>query len=330
MRNKTIIDHIATGRFTVLLTLLAVVALIATRGLFYPHSIPVKPDFGLFTNILAPLIPNNYVRIGLDGGFLVLFAFLLNHADTRFSIIRNRTSLPFFVTGLLLITNSYLLGNWGENLGALLLLMAIASLFGSYQQPRAEKQAFDISLLLSIASILWLKTVYLLPVFWIGMYMMKTLSFRSFLASLIGILTPYWFAFFYFAYYNNYTPLLNYLQSIVDFRIINFTEVPLFTWIHLGITVLATIFAIGHSMFSSFNDKIRSQSYLNFLFFILICTYALIIVDFQRSGSIIYLSYLISAFLISHLFASVKGRFSSFLFQALLITYALVLLWSLS
>jgi hypothetical protein len=330
MRNKSIIEHIATGRFSVLLTLLVVVSLIVTRILAFPHSIPVKTDFGLFTNVLAPLIQNNYVKYGIDGGFLVLFAFLLNHADTRFSINRIRTSLPFFISGIILVTNNQLLGNWGESLSALLILIAISSLFSSYQAPRAEKHAFDISLLLSFASLFWIKSVFLLPVFWIGMYMMKTLSFRSFLASIIGILTPYWFAFFYFAYYNDYTPLLNYLQTGIDFHLINFTEVKLFTWIHLGITILTTMFAIGHCMFSSYNDKIRSQTFLNFLFFILFCTYALIVVDFQHSGSIIYLNYLISTFLISYLYASEKGRFSNFLFQALFITYALIYIWSLS
>ena len=330
MKNKSIIDRIANGRFTVALSLLVMVSLILVRALLYPQSVPVKPDFGLFSNILTPLIPDQYFRIGIEGCFLILFAFLLNHADTRFSIIRNRTSLPFFITGLLLTTNNQFLGNWSESASTLAIILAISSLFESYQQIRAEKQAFDISILLSISSLFWIKTVYLLPVFWIGMYMMKTLNFRSFLASLIGIITPYWFAFFYFAYSDNYTPLLNYFESAIHFNLFSYTEIALYNWIHMGITLIASIFAIGHSMFSSFNDKIRSQSYLNFLFLMLISTYVLIIVDFTNCGSIIYLNYLVSAFLISHLFASVRGRFSSFLFQAMLLTYILIYIWSLS
>jgi len=330
MRNNNIIDKIATGRLTVVLTLLAVVGLIAMRGLLFPNSIPTKENWGLFTHLFEGWATKNTMRWTLDGAFVVLFAFLFNDADTRFNIIRVRTSLPFFIAGLLLATNSFLLGNVAESFNTLLLILAISSLFSSYQQHRAEKQAFDISLFLSLASLFWMKNIYLPPIFWMGMYMMKTLNWRSFAASLIGIVTPYWFAFFYFAYIEDYSPLLLHFASIIDFQFFNLWNAPIFTWIHLGLTLLATLFSIGNIIFSSFTDKIRTRSYLNFLFILLLSSYALFLLDFGRSGSSIYLIYLISAFLISHLFASVRGRFSTILFYTLFFTYILIYLWSLS
>ncbi|MFZ4455409.1 MAG: hypothetical protein ACOYOT_04230 [Bacteroidales bacterium] len=330
MRNNNIIDKIATGRFTVVLTLLAVVVLIATRGIGYPHSIPSKTNWGIFNLLFEGWVSNGTLRWILDGSFIVLFAFMFNQADTRFNIIRVRTSLPFFMAGLLLATNSFLLGNVAESFSTLLIILAISSLFSSYQLYRAEKQSFDIALLLSLASLFWMKCIFLLPIFWIGMYMMKTLNLRSFAASLIGLLTPYWFAFFYYAYIENYTPLLDHILSIIDFQWINFWNASLYTWIHLGITLLASLFAIGNTIFSTFTDKIRTRSYLNFLFLFLFSTYVLLVIDFGRSGSAAYLIYLISAFLISHLFASVRGRFSSLLFYTLFYTYIIIYLWSLS
>jgi hypothetical protein len=330
MRTPNIIDKIATGRFTVLFTLIVVIGFIITRGIAFPNSIPTKENFGLFSNLISTWITTEPFRVLLDCAFVLLFAFILNHADTRYNIIRARTSLPFYMAGLLLATNNFILGNSVESIGALLIILAISSLFASYQHPRAEKQAFDISFLLSLASLLWLKCIFLLPVFWIGMYMMKTLNLKSFAASLIGIITPYWFAFFYFAYIDDYSPLLNHLLSIIDFQWIDFMKAPLFTWIHLGVTLLATLFSIGHTIFSSFTDKIRTRSYLNFLFLVLISSYILFAIDFGRSGTAVILLYLISAFLISHLFASVRGRFASLLFYSLFYTYTIIYLWSLS
>jgi hypothetical protein len=330
MRNNNIIDKLATGRLTVLITLIAIAGLIATRGIGFPHSIPTKTNWGLFSVLFENWSNYTIFQWIIDGGFVVLFAFMFNQADTRFNLIRVRTSLPFFVVGLLLATNNFLLGNLTESFSTLLIILSISSLFSSYQLHRAEKQSFDIGLLLSLASLFWIKSIFLLPIFWIGMYMMKTLNLRTFAASLIGVLTPYWFAFFYYAYIDNYTPLLEHLLSIIDFQWINLWNAPLYTWIHLGITLLASLFAIGNTIFSTFTDKIRTRSYLNFLFLFLISTYALFVVDFGRSGSALYLIYLISAFLIAHLFASVRGRFSSLLFYTLLYTYIIIYLWSLS
>lgn len=330
MKTQTLIDRIAIGRFTVLLTLLAIIVLIGIRGIESPGSFPQKENYGLISEFLRPYFLIEQIRYFLDAGFIILFAFILNHADTRYNIIKIRTSLPFFMTGLLLATNNFILGNIAESTSALFLILAIAALFNSYQEVKGEKAAFDLSVLVSLASLLWLKNLYLMPIFWIGMYMMKTLNLKSFAASLLGLATPYWFAFFYFAYINNYDPLINYFWKFIDFHFIDFSTVPLFTWIHFGITLLASIFAISYTMFSSFTDKIRTRSYLNFLFLILLAAYSLILLDFKDSGSAIYFVYLISAFLISHLFASVRGRFTSFLFYSIFYTYILIYLWSLS
>jgi len=330
MRNKSIIDNIATGRASVLLTLTIVISMIVVRGLFFAQTIVLKPDYGLFSEIIRPYAEHPLTRTIVEGIFILVFAFVLNHADTRYNIIRIRTSLPFFITSLLLTTNSFLLGNLVQSIGAILMLLAISSLFESYQEPRAEKNAFDIALLLSLASLFWIKTIYFLPIFWFGLYTMKTLSFKSWMASIVGILAPYWFAFFYFAYQNNYDPLINYGLSIIDFSFIDFSQTKLFTWIHLGITIVTTFFALSHAMFSSLSDKIRTRSYLIFLIVLLFSSFVLTFVDFEHSGSALYLSYLISAFLIAHLFASVKGRFTSFLFHIMLYSYLLVYLWSLS
>lgn len=330
MRNNNFIDKIATGRLTVVLTLLAVVGMIATRGIVFPASIPPKENWGLLADFIRPWGAAGILRWVFDGLFLLLFAFMFNHADTRFNIIRVRTSLPFFMAGLMLATNNYLSGNVFESISTLLILLAISSLFTSYQQLRAEKQAFDIALLLSLSTLFWMKFIYLLPIFWMGMYMMKTLNLRTFAASFIGILTPYWFAFFYFAYIDNFQPLLNHLFSVIDFQWINLWGAPLFMWIHLAITLLATLFAIGNTVFSTFTDKIRTRSYLNFLFLFLLAACVLYVIDFGRSGSALQLVYLISAFLISHLFASVRGRFTSLLFYTLFYSYLIIYLWSLS
>lgn len=330
MRNRNVIDKIATGRASVFLTLLTVISMITVREIFFSKAIITKPVYGLFAHILQPYVGNSLTRSLVEGLFILVFAFVLNHADTRYNIIRTRTSLPFFFTSLLLATNSFLLGNLLQSVAALLVLLAISSLFESYQETRAEKNAFDIALLLSLASLFWIKILYLLPIFWFGLYAMKTLSFKSWLASIVGIIAPYWFAFFYFAYNNNYEPLLQYGQTIIEFELIDFSTTQLYTWIHLGITIVASFFALTHAMFSSLTDKIRTRSFLIFLVVLIFSSYILTFVDFRNSGSALYVSYLLSAFMISHLFASVRGRFTSFLFHIMLYSYILLYLWSLS
>ena len=91
----------------------------------------------------------------------------------------------------------------------LMLICAVASyfpMFASYQRPYTTTRIFLEFLFVGLASYLFPQILYLIPFYWVVQAMLRAMTFRSWVASLLGIITPYWFLVTY-AYITNNLPL---------------------------------------------------------------------------------------------------------------------------
>lgn len=130
-------------------------------------------------------------------GFLLMAggAFLVHRVNYALMLIREKTLLPFLFYALLTSTNPDFFPLKSTSVGVFCLILALYQLFTSYHDPDATDKAYNASLIISIGSLLWIHILWFLPLFWLGMYNFRTLNIRTFVASLFGILTVYWFVF---------------------------------------------------------------------------------------------------------------------------------------
>ena len=71
-------------------------------------------------------------------------------------------------------------------------VLAYFPLFSSYQRPESTVWPFLVALSVSVASLVFARLLWLLPVVWISQVMLRSFSFRGWVASLFGVLMPYW------------------------------------------------------------------------------------------------------------------------------------------
>lgn len=147
---------------------------------------------------------HNLFSLTLIGGFLLcaLAVYLMAELNNRFALLRISSRMLSSSLVMLCAATSML-----HHLSPshLMLICAVASyfpMFASYQRPYATSRIFLEFLFVGLASYLFPQVLYLIPFYWIVQAMLRAMTFRSWVASLLGIITPYWFLVTY-AYITN-------------------------------------------------------------------------------------------------------------------------------
>ena len=263
--------------------------------------------------------------------FLFLAAALLQRFNFRFVIFRGKTMLPFLLFLLLNSVNPDFFPIRPISLVIFLMIFALFELYGSYQNPASIGRMFNMMFYLCVGSIVWPYILWFIPVFWIGMYQFRILNVRTFLASLLGFFTVFWFVLGWCVLKHDMTVFVNIVQCLSDIRIIFAAEswlakLPMFLICGLFMIVLPIYISLQES-----ESSIRTRHFLSFLLmlgffsFFLSLFYAFTFVDFE---CVFYLSASIVA---SYSFSGKYGIVSFlqyYLLMAVLIVLLFMRLWN--
>ena len=230
-------------------------------------------------------------------------AFLLLYLTQTFVIIRNRTFLPAFFYLLFTGTIPDLYSDLSGSVSAVCILLCIFFLFASYQQERSQGYSLNIALILTMGSFLWAPLLYFFPVFWLGMYQLRSLNFRSFIASLLGFITIYLFAFTWNFHQGT---LAAFFQENPDWQaLIHIQPLGFDLWECLIIGFLAMLFLLsgGGIFVSSVSEKVKTVKALRFLY--VVCALIFILLLLQNDWKEEWFSILCVplSLLVTHLFA---------------------------
>jgi hypothetical protein len=150
---------------------------------------------GFPSSLLLSFIPQAFpgaltlkvINLVLTIGGVLLLNFLCQYHE----VTEKQNSLPAFVYLLLCamlnsqsILHPLLIGN-------ILLLLAFFKFFGAYRSDNAMAVSFDASFLLSCATLVYWPFLFLLPVAFIALMILKTVKFREFLLSVTGLILPF-------------------------------------------------------------------------------------------------------------------------------------------
>lgn len=173
-----------SGRYTLYLLLGTALLLWGVGAIFFPSS------DDLVALIWPAAVSYQVVRVV---SFLVYVAtaFIIN----SFVIIKGRTpwlgGLFMLLTGLFPAVQASLL----SAISVLMFVTGLVTLFALYQRNGLPRLVFSAFALLSVCSLAIPQFLYMLPLYYVYMGMQSVLGIRGFLASLLGIITPYWFLF---------------------------------------------------------------------------------------------------------------------------------------
>lgn len=214
--------------------------------------------------------------------------------------------------------------------GAVVQLFFIASLtalYNCYQDKDAPGWTFYAFLSLGIASIADIHILFFVPIFWLMMaVIVYSLCWRTFFASLFGLLTPYWFwiAWTFWREDGNPTPILQHFSDLASFQVPYNLELTTPQLLLLAlVTVLGLIGSI-HFLRTSYLDKIRTRQLYYSFFIIGLSALFFLILQPQHYDMLIRIMIIAASPLIGHFIALTRTRLTNIAF--FVITGAILIL----
>ncbi len=274
-------------------------------------------------------------NVWIEGGLTLVAATILVVLNNRCALIpfySRSVSCTFLALSTMVASTATSLT--GAIVGACFALFYLI-IFSSYQNKEAAGTSYLAFVFIGIISLYFIQILYFLPFLWLIMLtMIMNLSWRTFFASLLGILTPYWFLLGYKIYTGELEVCLDHFMAIIRFdRPFEIATLGIYQTINLGFVTLLGIIGMIHFWVTSHSDKIRTRMFYECFITIFLVTLAFIIVQPCHFSNLFAILVISASPLFARFFTLTHNRASNIFFLVILslaIGYTVFNLWRLS
>lgn len=194
-----------------------------------------------------------------------LIAYCLIELNTTFSLIRTRTTLHVALFLLFFAGFPFLHTYSHEQWIPLLFIISLSYLFRSYESPYAATPVFHSFLFLGIGSFILPQVLYFAPLLYFYMIALRAFTIRTFLAGLIGLLTPYWIVLSYHLYTGKPELAWRPFAELASFTPIDYSILTLTQLVSGGAAILIAAICCIESILHSYQDKVQTRIMLRIL-----------------------------------------------------------------
>ena len=193
-------------------------------------------------------------------------------------------------------------------------------LFHCYQDKNSPGFIYYAYLAIGLASVFWVQVLFFLPVLWIVTSTnIMAMNFRNFVASLLGVLTPYWFLLAWYAYSYDIQSFADHFADIARFgSIADFSILSPHQLITLAFIILLAITGMIHYANTAHQDNIRTRMFYETFITIDVLTMAFIIIQPQQFAFLYGIMAINTAPLIGHFIALTHTKWTNAYFKVLL------------
>ena len=306
--------------------LMMVIAIVATIVSYYTGNIVDIPgDTGTWLPSADDWLPAGGTSLVINLVLNVLIAAMLILLNKRFNILRSPSDL---FAGLFLILQMSLPSFMGQFYGGTLLCFAVLfltyKLYMAFNRPYPLQPIFLIFFLLTVGAMSQYAYLFYIPVFMIGCAQMRIFSFRTLLATGIGIIAPVWILWGFD------------LISLRDIKLPHFVNVfsaidskeMLQLLVTVGVTVMATFVFGILNLVRVFNYNSKTRAYNGFISIMSFVTIILVLADYTNSATYIPLLNCCAAFQMGHYFAINNYQRSYIAILGIIAVYIALYWWS--
>lgn len=154
-------------------------------------------------------------------------------------------------------------------------------MFRTYQDKSAISSVFNAFFFIGVASIWFVQILFLIPIWWIILrFYVMGMGWRTFWASLLAVITPYWFVGGYYVYRHDVGTLIHHFSSITDFApLFDFQSISLLNLLTLCFISALGIIGMLHFLLNSSKDKIRIRLFFSSFMLMMAATIVFIILQ---------------------------------------------------
>jgi hypothetical protein len=269
------------------------------------------------------MLPNKAVTY--LAGILLLAggAFLIHRANYMLVIIREKTYMPFLFYLIFISSNLDFFPLNSASLGVFCLILVFYQILTAYHNTNVVPQIYNAALLIGIGSLLWVHILWFVPLFWYGMYSLKSLTVRTFVASLTGLATVYWFLFGWCAWTRDFSFFTVPFASLLKTGFPAFDLEPV-DWLSIGSLLFTGLLAVVNILLHEYEDSLRTRQFLFFTILFGIVSFGLSFVYEQQSTEFLEVSCMPLAILIAHFFTTSKSRWLKWLYYLFMAFFLLL------
>ena len=297
-------------------------------------SLPVALIYGTVVWLLAGLIQE---ELWIQYGCFILSVLLIMKMNNKNLLIRifSRSVSVSFI--FLFCAALFLFHSWRGGVTQMCCILSLLLLYDCYQDNTAIERSYYIFLILGIGSLFDIQVFFYVPVFWLMMkIIVYSLCWRTFLASLLGLITPYWLLAGWTIYHDResfFSRLTQFhLPDSVTFSF-GFESLSQLQLAFILFLVFLVVVSSIHFMQKSYLDKIRvRQLYYSFM---LLAFYSFLLIFLlpENEGLAVRMLIIATSPLFGHFFALTNSKLSNVTFCILSVATILFTgfyLWTLS
>ena len=188
---------------------------------------------------------------------------------------------------------------------------ALTVLFTTYQDRQSAGAIYYAFLLIGLASFAFVQTLWYLPPLWLLMGThLQSLSWRTWGASLLGLLTPYWFGALWMIWQEDFTPLADHFSTLIPHLSPLTSHLSPLTSC-LTFFVLLSITGIVHYIRKHHDDKIRIRMIYGFFIWLNLLTIVLLLLTPQNYDGLLRIMIVTTTPLIAHFTALTSTRLTN-------------------
>jgi len=284
-------------------------------------SIPQMPLYNLLQNITG----HSLIALNICGWILaVIMAFLMVRLNERYVFIRQRTVLPAFIFAVIFCGTISLKGVHPSFLSAFLLFLAIDRVFSIYHGASTLSKSFDVGLLLGLATLFYLFSVFFFIWFCISLAILGYFRGREIFAGLLGFTTP---VFLVVCWYFWFDALDQFIENVNQLYHLHHLVLPvsIFQQVFWGVLGLLLVLSSLYMINVVEEKKISSRKY--FMILLIFFTFCLAIYFlFTGAGiELYYLAVIPLTYILSHYFVLQKHKWIGEVLFLILILSSLLL-----
>ena len=248
----------------------------------------------------------------------LLSAMLMMYLNNIYALVRvySRSVSCTFI--LLSCAACFLFGSLEGHVLSLCIISAFLLLFRTFQDRQSPGWAFYAFVCIGVASLVFIQVVAYIPLFWLFMiFQLNSIGWRTMIASVMGLLTPYWFVGAFLMATGNLQPMIVHLKSVADWQIhTGYQQLTVNQLLTLMLIVVFGMTGIIHFVRNSYADKIRTRLFHNCFIYTSLLTMAFIALAPAYYDSLLRILIISVSPLVGHFVALTHTRVTNIAFIA--------------
>lgn len=204
-------------------------------------------------------------------------------------------------------------------------------IFRCYQDKSSPGFVYYAFLAIGLASVFWVQMLYYLPLLWIIVATnLLAMTFRNFVASILGVITPYWFLVGWYAFNDNLVGFAEHFAGLADFCMpFDLSLLTVHQAVTLAFVVVLAITGILHFVNKSHQDNIRTRLFYEIFITVDVVTMVFILLQPAQMPYLYGILAINTAPLIGHFIALTHTKWTNLYFKFIVVVAAVLCIYNI-